>query len=50
MMRPVSAFGPSRHFAAPQQYGRFLSEADINSVYRPRCSRPGITMGLSKLS
>jgi hypothetical protein len=23
------AFGPSRHFAATQQFGRFRSEADI---------------------
>jgi hypothetical protein len=26
----MSAFGPSRHFAAAQQLGRFWREADIN--------------------
>ena len=29
-LRKAFAFGPSRHFAASQQFGRFLSEADIN--------------------
>jgi hypothetical protein len=35
----MSAFGPSRHFAAAQQLGRFWSEADFNSDFmstRPR--------------
>ena len=33
--RRTSANGPSRHFAALQQFGRFLSEADINSSGQP---------------
>jgi hypothetical protein len=28
--RCMSAIGPSRHFAASQQFGRFRSEADIS--------------------
>jgi hypothetical protein len=31
----MSLVGPSRHFAAEQQFGRFRSEADI----KPSCSR-----------
>ena len=29
----MSAHGTSRHFAAPQQFGRFQTEADISWVY-----------------
>ncbi len=31
----MSAVGTSRHFAAAQQFGRFLSEADIIGQARP---------------
>ena len=31
----MSAFGPSRHFAAAQQLGRFWREADINWQAKP---------------
>ena len=27
--QPMTAFGPLRHFAATQQFGRFRNEADI---------------------
>jgi hypothetical protein len=59
----MSPIGTSRHFAAPQQFGRFLSKADINSggpqsqtslvkytLSRPLLAPWRITMGLSKLS
>ena len=29
VLPPMSEIGPSRHFAAAQQFGRFWSEADI---------------------
>jgi hypothetical protein len=29
----MSAYGTSRHFTAPQQFGRFQTEADISRVY-----------------
>jgi len=31
-----SGCGPSRHFAASQQFGRFRSEADINERFAER--------------
>ncbi len=29
----MAAAGPSRHVAAPQQFGRFRGEADMNRIY-----------------
>ncbi len=34
-MSAMTAAGTSRHFAAAQQFGRFRSEADIESLTEP---------------
>ena len=35
MRRPMSLIGPSRHFVATPNLGRFRTEADMNRQARP---------------